>query len=146
QRTFVLETAGRTVFAAPNFLLFLRGSTLMAQRFDLASLKVEGEPVSVADEVRGGGANGRNAFSISNEGMLAYRAGAAGQTSQVNWYTHDGKLAGMALPPGPTKEITLSPDDKRLVVVRGEGSNDDLWLLDLPTGVFSRLTSSPGNE
>jgi Tol biopolymer transport system component len=52
----------------------------------------------------------------------------------------------MALPAGPTREITLSPDDKRLVVVRGEGSNDDLWLVDLPTGVFSRLTSSPGNE
>jgi Tol biopolymer transport system component len=30
--------------------------------------------------------------------------------------------------------------------VRGQGNDDDLWLLELSTGVFSRLTSSPGQE
>src|SRR5690242_16445143 len=59
QRTFLLETPGRAEFAS-GFLLFLRDNTLLAQRLDLKNLRLDGEPVSVAEDVRSGGANGRN--------------------------------------------------------------------------------------
>ena len=146
ERTFVAQTPGRAVFSPPNFLLFLSGTTLMAQRLDLASLKLQGEPVSVADEVRNGGSNGRNSFSVSSNGMLAYRAGGGGGQLRLAWYSRDGKSTGVALPVGPNGPFELSPDDKRVVIRRGDGTEQDLWLLELATGVFSRLTSSPGNE
>ncbi|MEO8096639.1 MAG: protein kinase [Acidobacteriota bacterium] len=145
ERTFVAPTPGRAAFSPPNFLLFLSGNTLMAQRLDLNSLKLEGEPVSIADEVRSA-ANGRNAFSISSNGVLAYRLGAGGVQFQLTWFTRDGKpTTGPALPTGPNREITLSPDDKFVAVRRGD-SEQDLWLLEVATGVFSRLTSSKGDE
>ena len=145
ERTFVLKTAGRAVFAPPNFLLFVNDATLMAQRFDPDALISQGEPVSVADEVRSG-TTGRNAFSVSNNGVLVYRAGSTGNRYQLTWYTRDGKPAGVALPPGNYGHIELSPDDKRIVVRRGDGDAQDMWLLELETSVFSRLTSSPGAE
>ena len=146
ERTFVRQTQGRAVFAPPNFLLFVNDGTLMSQRFDPDSLTVQGEPVSVANEVGSNSTNGRSAFSVSNNGVLAYRGGSAGYQYQLRWYTRDGKGGDVALPPDPYGHIELSPDDKRLVVRRGDGDSQDLWLLELTTGVFSRLTSSPGAE
>jgi Tol biopolymer transport system component len=104
----------------------------------------------VAEDIRSGGANGRNGFSISENGVLAYRSGGSGGTVQLSWYTREGKPAGTALPVGDYSQIELSPDDKRLVVERlpggSGGSGVDLWLLELSTGVFSRLTSGPDSE
>ena len=39
------------LFVPPNWLLFVRQGTLLAQRFDLARGELTGEPVSVADQV-----------------------------------------------------------------------------------------------
>src|SRR5581483_11406777 len=147
QRTFVAATPGRAVFAS-GFLLFLRDNTLLAQRLNLKSLRPEDEPVSVAEDIRSGGANGRNAFSVSENGVLAYRSGGGAGNVQLSWHTRDGKPAGTALPAGDYLQIELSPDDKQAVVERaptGSGSVD-LWLLDLTTNVFSRLTSGPDSE
>ncbi len=146
QRTFLLATPGRAAFAS-GFLLFLRDNTLLAQHLDLKSLRLEGEPVSVAEDIRSGGGNGRNGFAVSENGVLAYRAGGSGGNVQLSWYTREGKAAGTALPAGDYGQIELSPDDKRLVVERAPGGGpSDLWLLDLATGVFSRLTSGPNSE
>ena len=145
ERTFVAATPGRAVFAPPNFLLFLSGNTLMAQRLNPSTLQLQGEPVSVADDVRSGGVNSRNNFSVSSNGVLAYRAGGGGSQSQLTWYTRDGKPAGTALRATPMGEFTLSPDDK-LVALRRDDNDQDLWLLELATGVLSRLVPSKGQE
>jgi Tol biopolymer transport system component len=147
ERTFVLATPGRALFAS-GFLLFLRDNTLLAQHLDLKSLQVEGEPVTVAEDVRTGGANGRNGFSVSENGVLAYRSGNSAGNIQLAWHTRDGRMQGKALASAEISQIELSPDDKQVVVERaptGSGSAD-LWLLDLSTNVFSRLTSGADSE
>jgi hypothetical protein len=149
-RTFLLATPGRAAIAS-GFLLFLRDNTLLGQRLELGSLRLEGEPVTVAEDIRTGGNNGRNAFSVSENGVLAYRSGGGAGNVQITWHTRDGKPAGVALPAGDYAQIELSPDDKRLVVERlpggsNSGAGVDLWLLDIPSGVFSRLTSGPESE
>ena len=150
QRTFLLATPGRAAFSLPGFLLFLRDNTLLAQRLNLGSLKMEGEPVAVAEDVRTGGNNGRNNFSVSENGVLAYRSGGTAGNVQLTWHTRDGKPAGVAGPPGDYSQIELSPDDKRVAVERfptgSGGGGIDLWLLDLPSGVFSRLTTGVDSE
>jgi serine/threonine-protein kinase len=80
ERTFVLDTIGRAMYSPPGFLLFLRDNTLLAQHFDPETLHLDGEPVSIAEGVRSGGNNGRNAFVVSNNGVLAYRGGGSLQT------------------------------------------------------------------
>jgi Tol biopolymer transport system component len=42
--------------------------------------------------------------------------------------------------------MALSPDGRRLAVQRGVADDRDLWVKDLTTGVFSRVTSTPGPE
>ena len=147
ERTFVAPTPGRAIFAS-GFLLFLRDNTLLAQRLDVKSLRLEGEPVTVAQDVRTGGSNGRNAFSVSENGVLAYRGGVTAGNVQLIWHSRDGKATGTALAATEFGQIELSPDDKQVVVERAPsgGGSADLWLLDLTTNVFSRLTSGPNSE
>jgi len=58
----------------PGYLLWLRDQTLVAQRFDSSNLKLEGDPVPVAEDVllqRGNITARRAAFWISQNGLLA---------------------------------------------------------------------------
>jgi len=150
ERTFLLRTQGRGAISqagAAALLVFMRENTVLAQPLDLANLRLKGEPVSVAEDVRIGGTNGRNSFSISENGVMAYRAGGSGN-EQLHWLARDGKLISTALKSGNYFGIDLSPDDKKVAVATAEGgvSGADIWMLDLPSGVFSRLTSAPGSE
>ena len=145
ERTLVLSTIGRAAYSPPGFLLFMRENTLFGQRWNTDTLLLEGEPVPIAENVRSGGNNGRNAFTVSASGVLAYRGGGSIETAVVS-YTRDGKVGENVLPPGESGALELSPDDNFLVVIRGTGQDRDLWLKDLSSGVYSRLTSAPGPE
>ncbi len=145
ERTFVVNSIGRAEFSPPGLLVYLRDATLLAHRWNLDTLRLEGEPVSIAEGVRAGGGNGRNAFAISAGGVLAYRGGNS-LNNMLTWYTRDGKPTGVILESGQHGAFELSPDEKRLVVVMGTGTDLDLWLKDLTSGAFSRLTSAPGSE
>ena len=138
ERKFLFTTENRAVFDPSGRLLFLRDGTLLAQAMSAGSLRLEGDPVSIAEDVNQN-LNGRDAFSISENGVLAYRSGFFGN-QQIAWYTRDGKRAGSVLGPGAYRQIELSPDDRFLALERREGSTGDLWLLGLSSGVFSRLT------
>jgi Tol biopolymer transport system component len=144
-RKFVMNVTGRIRYSPPGFLLYLRENTLLAHRWNHATQELEGEPVLVADDVRSGGANGRNAFDVSANGVLAYRAGGSGRF-QLTWFTYEGKPDGTAVEPGENGAFELSPDEKRLVVEIGTGDDRDLWLKDLVSGALSRITSAPGAD
>ena len=146
ERTFVMASMGRAVWSPPGILLFLRDDTLLAQRWNLGTLALEGEPVPIAEDVRSGGANGRNGFAVSENGVLAYRAGGSGGTTQISSYTRDGKRDAIVLEAGAYGQIELSPDDKYLSVVVGTADDRNLWLKDLTSGVFSPLTTAAGAE
>jgi DNA-binding winged helix-turn-helix (wHTH) protein len=53
-RTFLAATNTNAAWLQSGQLLFTRGSTLMAQPFDIASLKLSGEPRPVADHIESG--------------------------------------------------------------------------------------------
>jgi Tol biopolymer transport system component len=143
--TFVVNSVGRAAFSPPGLLVYLRDTTLLAHRWNLDTLRLEGEPVSIAESIRAGGGNGRNAFAISASGVLAYRGGNS-LDNTLTWYTRDGKRASVLLESGQHGSFELSPDEKRLVVMMGTGADVDLWLKDLTSGAFSRLTAAPGLE
>jgi Tol biopolymer transport system component len=139
ERTFVMESVGRAAFSPPGFLLYLQDNTLVAHRWSLETLRLEGEPVAIAEGVRSAGDN--NAFAISANGVLAYRRGG---TFRIVSYTRAGRPDGVVIEPGEYQSVELSPDNSRLVVSRGSETDRLLWLKDLTTGVFSRLTSAGG--
>jgi len=121
-----------TVRRAPGYLLFMRGESLLAQPFDDETLRLSARPMALADDV------GWGRFSASDTGLLVYGSDT-GAVQRLQWLERDGTRRSEVGEPGRYGEIVLSPTATKVAVYR-EG---DLWMLDLATGVFSRLTSDP---
>jgi hypothetical protein len=83
--TRVIDALSNVVFSEPGFVLYVRDTTLMAQRFDVARGALIDDPVVVANGMGtpgGAAGNGRAAFAGSRNGILAYRRKAAVCTRQ----------------------------------------------------------------
>ena len=65
----------------------------MAQPFDANELKLTGEQVPIAEQVAFNSGLGRGAFSVSENGVLAFRTGG-GQIDQPLWFDRSGKQIG----------------------------------------------------
>ena len=129
---------------AAGHLLWLRGSTLVAQRFDPERLKPSGEPRPIADPV-GTGLFGGLAAAASSSGLLVHgRVGDA----QLSWLDRAGHAAHSGSDalgqPGDYVTFTVSPDGRRVLVGRGSGSGRDLWMVDAERDAWSRFTFLPG--
>ena len=145
QRTLLAEGPSLAMFAPPDYLLTQRDDVLLAQPWDWDQLKSKGEPVPIAD----GMPNARRAFSVSTSGALAHPKDLAGAVHQYRWFTRDGTPEGpaLALPEGEWGDVDLSPDNLRAVVARTTGvDSGDLYLVEFPSGVVSRLTSDGRNK
>ena len=134
----------------PGYLLWLRDQTLVAQRFDATALKLEGDPVPVAEEValQTGSGTRRAAYWISQNGLLAYRTGvAAGGALQMTWISRDGKQReSVGKGDDFANDFRLSPDGKHVALGRTVSGNQDIWLYEFERGVMSRLTFDPAVE
>jgi eukaryotic-like serine/threonine-protein kinase len=138
----VLSTVQKVLYASPGYLLFLRDATLMAQPFDVAAQKLSGEPVAVVESVAYSSTNGRAAYSVSNKGVLTYRASGIPPTSQLVWIDRAGKRLSLVGTPGDYAEPRLSPDESLLAAELHDlrTGTGDVWLLDLKRGSTSRVT------
>ena len=142
----LLPTTLNAAYAPPGFLLFLRNETLMAQPFDADGLQLTGEPFPVAEHVAYNLGLGRGAFSVSENGVLAYRSGS-GQTNQPLWFDRGGKQIGSLGAAGLYFTLWLSPDERQAAVDRTDtqtGTND-IWLFD-SRGIPSRFTTDPASD
>jgi hypothetical protein len=136
-RERILATTLGVLYADGN-VFFMRDSTLMAQPFDTGKFQLKGEPVSVAEPV--GTLRSNGFFSVSTNGVLAYRAGKVAGLLEPNWYDREGRLIGKTGEPTPDQTLVLSPDATRAAgrdaLVRG----GDIWLLEFVRGARTRLT------
>ena len=121
-----------------GYLLWLRGSTLQAQEFDVTRLRLVGEPHPVADPVVG--SLGMVNASVSSNGLLLY--GAVSRLQQFTWVDRMGKKLATLGEPLAIGPYRLSPDGRRVAVVTGLGT--DVWLMDVERGVASRFTFQGG--
>jgi dipeptidyl aminopeptidase/acylaminoacyl peptidase len=113
----------------------------MVQPFDTARLVTTGEAVPVAEQVQTLG-NGRfGVFSVSETGLLVYRT-VIGQRTQLMWFDRTGKAMGTVGDPDTSTlgYPELSPDERRVAVVRTVQGNQDIWLVDLLRGGATRFT------
>ena len=133
------------VYAPPASLLWVEEGVLVAQRFDPARAVVSGEPIPVVQDVGLDEGVYRGMFAVSATGVLAHRTGR-GERRQLTWVDRAGVARGTVGPPdeagltGPE----LTPDGKRVAVVRTERGNTDVFLIDAGRDVFRRFTFDPG--
>jgi serine/threonine-protein kinase len=150
ERKTLLEDGSYGRYVPTGHLVFVRGSDLMAVRFDAEKLEVIGSPVRVVDGVGYDPLTGAAHYSLDDEGTLIYapvgllEAGAEepGQLLMV-----DRKGAARRLP-GAERAFELprlSPNNRRLAVTITEDDTSDVWVRDLERGTMTRLTFEGNN-
>jgi len=126
-----------------DYLLWMRGGTLVAQEFEPGTLQLAGEPRMVADPVAANGLSGRMNVAAAATGVLLYSA--SNTLSQLTWFDRGGNSVGVVGDPGEYSMLRLSPNGRRVVVARERAGVPDLWLLDVERHVSSKLISSGSN-
>jgi eukaryotic-like serine/threonine-protein kinase len=129
-------------YSDTGHILFLREGSLMAQRFDVKRLALDGSPFLVVDKLAEPSAI-VGAFHTSTNGTLAYRSSSSRKTTLI-WFDRTGKQLQAAGPVGDYSDIELTLDDR--YVTFESGSPGDIWVLDLQSGVTQRLTSDPARD
>ncbi len=123
--------ANSAAFLENGHLLYLRGSTLIAQRFDEKRLEASPETTPLVTDVA--------EFTVARDGTLFYKPGGA-SIQQLTWFDRTGTATGTLGDPGNFFMIELSPDRKKLAV----SLDADIWIQDLARGLRSRFTFTPG--
>jgi Tol biopolymer transport system component len=147
----IADVEAQAAYSQGYFLFPTRPQGLMARPFNPASGKFTGEPFRVADNVGTMSPPGATSlptgslFSVSESGILAFRAGSS-TDSIITVFNRRGERMGTAGPPGDYAQITLSPDEKRLAIDRRQNGSYDIWMLEMASGVFSRITFDSGND
>jgi Tol biopolymer transport system component/tRNA A-37 threonylcarbamoyl transferase component Bud32 len=145
ERVFLLRTETAAIFApggdGKNYLLWLRGGTLLAQELDPDTLKLRGEPLAIAGPIPSGAFGVMPVFA-SASGQLLYNATTS--ASQLTWFDRAGRLLA---PVGEENAYSfpfrLSPDGRRAAATRDRPGGNDLWVLDVEGGgPSSRFTSA----
>ena len=119
----------------------------MAQRLDLATLKLIGDPWAVAGRVvRDYVSAVNNCLSASSVGPVAYRASA--EERQLVWIDRAGRQMGTLGGPDAAQpnEIRLSPDGRAVALIRTIAGNMDVWLIETARGILRRFTTDPAGE
>jgi eukaryotic-like serine/threonine-protein kinase len=110
-------------------LLYVQNDSLYAQRLNVASARLEGDPDLVQANVATSVGFIASHFSVSPGGVLAWRPGMAA-LSQLTWFDRAGKAVGTVGPPGDFFRVALSPDERRVAVLAGLGSIDEHWVME----------------
>ena len=135
----LVASKGAGVYAAGH-LLWLRGSTLVAQRFDPERLTLSGEPSPIADPLSTGMFNEMAAAASSNGLLVHGRTGRA----QLTWVERTGKAVGTLGESGNYLAFRVSPEGRRVAVGRASASGSDVWMVDVERNAWSRFTFLPG--
>jgi eukaryotic-like serine/threonine-protein kinase len=144
EHKLLLRNDSNAIYAAPGYLLFVRENTLVAQRFNLRSLALEGEAKPVADHVAVNTDTWRSILTASANGELLYQHGAAGGGSQLIWYDASGKPGEPVLPEtADYYDPALSPDASKLAFVLETNGVGDIWVVDLARHTKTRITFGP---
>ncbi len=132
-------------YSPPGYLLFVRDRTLVAQPFDAKARRITGEPVPLAEKI-GTDNVGLARFSVSRNGVLAYRTGETG--GRLLWRDRAGRELDTLGDPGDYANPSLSPSGDRLAFNLTDSRNGkgDIWIRDLARGVNSRFSLGPGNN
>jgi Tol biopolymer transport system component len=152
--TRILADQSGAVYAASpagaGYLLFIRDHNLMAHEFDAASLRVSGQPRTLAASVgisrpallASPGMAGTGGFSLSANGILVYQT-AEGLSDRLTWFDRTGRV--LATFGGRGLQPCLSPDGMKVIVEQFDAATatPDLWLFDLRSGRRTRVTFDP---
>ena len=146
ERRTILDGASMARYVEPGYLLFVKGTQLLAVPFDARRLEVTGTPVALLQDVATDSTTGAAHFSWSASGSLFY---VASQTEAGALLPMDVDRAGnsQALPMGPGvySDPALSPDGQQLAISLIRGGGRDIWVYHRQRKTFTRMTFAGQN-
>jgi Tol biopolymer transport system component len=124
-------------YVPTGHLVYGMSGTLRAVAFDLAKLEVVGTPALVLEGVVTTD-QGAADIAFSNNGVLLYVPGGAGNRQAIMWLDRKGQAASLpGLTPGSFRDVRVSPDGTRLAIA----TPSDVWTYDVARAALSRLTT-----
>ena len=152
-RTLLVDGGADARYVASGHLVYAREGVLLAVPFNNAEGQVTGSPVGLipnlmqsAYHLTSGGDSGAAQFSVSLAGTLAYIPGGVMPDTERSlvWIDRVGRVEALPISSGPFIQPRLSPDGRRVAVSTVQ-KNQDVWVLDLTRGAFTRLTTDGRN-
>ena len=128
-------------------LLYLRGRTLVARRFDADSLDLLGDELELVDDVMVIEGAARGVFSATEE-VLVFQQGEEHTLGELVWLDRSGTTVGRVGDVASYFSLAVSPDGSKVAVPVSNltvGTND-LWICDVQRGLRSRVTFDDGED
>ena len=139
-RRALLKTVTNVALAG-EYLVYVREGALVAQRIDLDSLTLHGDPLPVAPVVAIDSIFARAMFDATPS-TFVLQSGGGQSLIRLMVLDGSGKIASEVDVPGAALGAVISPDQKSLAVTlldRASGKQS-VWVVDRTRGTTSRLT------
>jgi serine/threonine-protein kinase len=151
-RDIVIRGATDARYLGTGHVLYVSNGTLFGQRFDLATLKVQGTPVALIERVaQAPFQTGAAHFSVAQSGTLAYVPGSfssARATSKLVWVDRQGREIPLGAPPRAYAYPRVSPDGTRVAVSSvadtDNGFQQNIFIWQESSGPLTQLTAGGG--
>jgi Tol biopolymer transport system component len=153
ERTVVVRGGTDARYVPTGHLVYALMGSLMGQRFDEKTARIQGAPVPLIEGLAGplGGPSvtGVAHYAFSPTGVLAYAPGrttGAGDELTVVLASRDGTVEQLPLPPRAYSQPRLSPDGKQLALVVDDRGGPQVWIFAMGSqGPARRLTFDGAN-
>jgi len=128
----------------PRWLIYGRGTELLAVEFDPSRGEVTGTPFRVLDGVQDTPALGAPVFALSDNGTLVYAPGVTAEyKGRISWLDRSGQVRGEIEAGQAYYRPRLSPDGTR-VLFHVANPDFNVWVKDLTRGIRTKITTEPG--
>ena len=142
----IVEAGASGRYLPSGHLIYVRGNTLMAARFDPDRAEVIGEAVAILEGVATTPGTGSARFDIALDGTLAFVKAAASDRRTLVWVTRQGTPTPIPAGPRAFWHLSLGPDGSRLLTGENRPVRSDVGLYRFATDAFTLLTSQGSNE
>jgi Tol biopolymer transport system component len=139
--TVLIEQESSAIFASGHLLFSSQPSgALLARPFDAATGTFTGDAFPVAQDVASEGSR-YISVSASDTGLLVFVPGGYAQRpSQLTWFDRAGQALATIGEPDRIAALSLSSDERRVVVAAGMDAGRDLFIVDVDSGTRTRFT------
>ena len=139
QVTRLLPEPGNAVVSARGYLLFGRQGTLFAQRFELETNRLAGDPVSI-----GSGLGFLGSFTMFDVGgdVLVWANDSVTPLARLTWFDRSGRKLNEIGEVRRYSQIALAPDGRNVAATEEEPEiSFSVFLIELARNIHTRLTT-----
>ena len=148
RQTKILQSGHYARYLPSGHLIYAYRGTVFAAPFDVARLEMTGPPAPVLEDVAVNAPSAAAQYTFSSDGTFAYVPGGNSESRRVSidWMDRDGHIQPLRSVPGRYRNLTFSPDGRRLAVGIYDTQEQGVWVYDWERDTMSRVTSEAGSQ